>query len=176
MPGFDNGVMYASNVDFTTASLTSGSAQVLADGQLLIGSTATPNIKVNTLTAGTGIGISNGSGSITISATGAGFSWSDISGAFSPLKENGYFVTGTATGTLPASPAQGDTIKFIVDTTQILTIQATGTQVIRLGAAVSSAAGTIVSANQGDAITLVYRTSDTAWIADSSIGNLWTTA
>ncbi len=169
----DEAIMFADNASFDG---TQRGGKMTADGQLWIGSTASRHVKLATLTPGTGISIANGSGSITISATGAGFAWSDTSGAFSPLKENGYFITGTATGTLPASPAQGDTIKFILDTTQILTIQANGTQVIRLGTAVSSAAGTIVSANRGDAITLVYRASGTSWIAESSIGNLWTTA
>lgn len=109
-----------------------------------------------------------------VSIIGGGFKWNDISGAFSPLKENGYFITGTATGTLPASPSQGDTIKFIVDhASQVLTIQATGTQVIRLGSSVTSAAGSAVSTARGDEITLVYRSTGTLWVADSSIGN-WT--
>lgn len=52
MPGFDTGsVMYALNVDFTGNSLTSGTAQVNTNGQLLIGSTANPNIKVGSLTS-----------------------------------------------------------------------------------------------------------------------------
>lgn len=87
----------------------------------------------------------NGFVSVIIGA----FAWSDVSGAFSPLKENGYFVTGTATGTLPASPAQGDTIKFFVDhASQFLTIRAAGTQLIRLGTLVSSAGGTAISTKQ----------------------------
>lgn len=68
MAGFDNDTMYADNVDFSGSATPS--PQVLLDGQLLIGSTATPHIKVNTLTAGAGITITNGSGAITIAATG----------------------------------------------------------------------------------------------------------
>lgn len=68
MAGFSNDTVYATNVDF------SGSANpaptILADGQLLIGATAAPNIRVATLTAGAGITITNGAGSITIAATG----------------------------------------------------------------------------------------------------------
>ncbi len=70
MAGFDNKVVYADNVDFSGASPVT--PQVLLDGQLLIGSTATPHIRVNTLTAGTGIAITNGTGTITISNTGGG--------------------------------------------------------------------------------------------------------
>jgi len=106
-----------------------------------------------------------------VTLKGAGFTWNDVSGAFSPLKDNGYFVTGTATGTLPASPAQGDTIKFFVDhASQLLTLQATGTQIIRFGTSASSAAGTAVSTQRGDSVELVYRTSDTCWCAVNFVG------
>jgi hypothetical protein len=72
MPGFDTGsVMYALNVDFTGNSLTSGTPQVLQDGQLLIGSTATPNIRVGKLTSSDGsIVVTNGSGTINLAANG----------------------------------------------------------------------------------------------------------
>ena len=110
-----------------------------------------------------------------VTLNGGGFTWNDVSGAFSPLKNNGYFVTGTATGTLPASPAQGDTIKFFVDhATQVLTIDAPGTQIIRFGSSVSSAGGTFVSTLQGDSVELVYRASDTCWCAIAGFTGTWT--
>lgn len=68
MAGFDNDTMYADNVDFS-GSLTPAPT-VLLDGQLLIGATALPHIRVATLTAGAGITITNGAGAITIAATG----------------------------------------------------------------------------------------------------------
>lgn len=105
---------------------------------------------------------------------GAGFTWNDVSGAFSPLKNNGYFITATATGTLPASPAQGDTIKFFVDTTQKLTIDAPGTQIIRMGSLVTSAGGTFISTLQGDSCELVYRAADTCWCAIAGFTGTWT--
>lgn len=102
------------------------------------------------------------------------FAWNDVSGAFSPLKNNGYFITGTATGTLPASPAQGDTIAFFVDhASQFLTIRCSGSQIIRLGSLVSSAAGSAISTLQGDSVELVYRASDTCWCAVSGITGTW---
>jgi hypothetical protein len=131
---------------------------------------------------GTKVGLSNfDSTSFAVSATGfvtltggGGFTWNDVSGAFSPLKNNGYFITGTATGTLPASPSQGDTIKFFVDhASQVLTIDAPGTQIIRLGTTVSSAGGTMTSTLQGDSVELVYRDSDTCWCAIAGFTGTW---
>lgn len=114
-------------------------------------------------------------GFVSLTSSG-GFTWNDISGAFSPLAENGYFVTGTATGTLPASPSQGDMIKFVVDhATQNLTIDAPGTQLIRNGTGISSAGGTCTSNNQGDSIVLVYRAANTTWIA-TEVSGTWTLA
>lgn len=106
-----------------------------------------------------------------VTLVGGGFTWNDVSGAFSPVENNGYIATATATGTLPASPSQGDTIKFFVDhASQDLTIQAAGSQLIRIGSVVSSAGGTAVSTLQGDSVTLVYRASDDQWFATSVIG------
>ena len=109
-----------------------------------------------------------------VQSLGGGFTWNDVSGAFSPLKNNGYFITGTATANLPASPSQGDTIKFFVDhASQVLTIDAPGTQIIRLGSLVSSAGGTAVSTLQGDSVELVYRSSDTCWCAVCGFSGTW---
>lgn len=109
-----------------------------------------------------------------VTIVSGGFPWTDTSGAFSPLKENGYFITATATGTLPAAPAQGDTIRFFVDhATQVLTIQATAGKIIRFGSAVTAAAGTAVSTAQGDSVDLVYRASNTCWCAVAGFSGSW---
>jgi|GEM_PF-1881900 len=153
-------------------SFDGGLTSIVSDGQLIIGSSTT-NPQISTLTAGPGISIVNGSGSITISTTGAGFTWNDASGGFTAVAENGYFITATSTATLPATPTQGDTVSFVVDTNNILTITANTGQQIRLGAAISATAGTCANNAQGDSIELVYRAADTTWIATSSIG-IWT--
>ena len=120
------------------------------------------------LIGGTGVTVSGNAGTNTetISITSGGFTWSDTSGAFAAASQNGYFITTTATGTLPASPTEGTTIKFIVDTTNLLTIQANTGQSIRIGTTLSAAAGTAVNTQRGDAITLVYRTTGTTWFAE----------
>jgi len=160
----DGGIMLGSG---TGAITPLGQA---TNGQLPIGSTGADPV-LATITAGAGIAITNAAGSITVAAESGGFSWSDASGAFSPLKENGYFITATATGTLPASPAQGDVIQFVViHASQLLTIQAAGSQIIQIGNTASSAGGTSVSTQQGDAVELVYRSSDVTWWGVDSTG------
>lgn len=64
MAGIKDEVLYGGNVDFSGGTPPSG--QVVTDGQLLIGATAAPNIRVGTLTApAAGITIASGAGSIT---------------------------------------------------------------------------------------------------------------
>jgi len=167
----------AGNFNLLGATSVAGTTPVRIIG---LGSTLTTTIQISQAIAATDatkIGLSNfDSASFAVDANGfvtfiGGTTWNDVSGAFSPLKNNGYFITGTATGTLPAAPAQGDTIIFIVDhASQLLTIQATAGKTIRLGNTITAAAGTAVSTLQGDSIELIYRTADTSWIALESIG------
>lgn len=178
MAGFYNDIVYAKNVDFSgQPGGVDPSPQMTQAGQLCIGR-STPNaggtlIDVNTLTPGPGIAIINGDGSITISVSGGGVTWVDVSGAFNAVASTGYFITATATATLPASPSQGDTIKFFVDTTDVLTIQLTNSQILRLANGVTSADGTAVSTQQGDSIELVYRAADTCWCAIAGASGAW---
>ena len=70
MPGFDNNTMHAENVDFR--NVVDVQPQVLADGQLLIGSAVAPKIRVGTLaSAGGTITITPGAGTINIEAGGS---------------------------------------------------------------------------------------------------------
>lgn len=103
MPGFDNNTMYADNVDFSGS--TTPAPSVTLNGQLLIGSTATPHIKVATLTAGAGITITNASGSITIAASGGG------GGSVSGLIPDAH----TAPGTTPVIGDGGGNITITGD-------------------------------------------------------------
>ncbi len=67
MAGFSNDTMYAANVNFAGGK----AATVLADGQLLIGATVAPNIRVGTLTSSGGsVTITNGAGTINLETTG----------------------------------------------------------------------------------------------------------
>ena len=65
MAGFDNDIMYATNVDFSSGNPVTG--KVTTDGQLLIGSTAAPNIRVGSLTSSGGtVTITTGAGTINL--------------------------------------------------------------------------------------------------------------
>lgn len=100
--------------------------------------------------------------------------WTDKATSFAAAAGNGYFVTATATATMPASPSQGNLIAFEVDGVgSLLTIQANTGQIIRIGKVVSASAGIAVNNFQGDCVVFVYRTSDTSWQAIQSIGT-WT--
>lgn len=164
-------IVTANNGVLTTG--TSGIPNITplsSNGQIIIGSSGGAPA-ANTITAGAGISITNGANSITISASSANLPWSDEGGSFSALSNNGYFVTAVATASLPASPAQGDVIKFILDSASTLTIQASTGKIIRIGAAVSAASGTAASSGtRGDAVALVYRSANTTWIAEDVIG------
>lgn len=167
-------------VTFNGAVVAAGTNPVRTDGTAANEMTLEVQISQALAAAdATKIGLSNfDSASFSVAATGfvsmaggGGFTWSDTSGAFSAAKNNGYFITGTATANLPAGPSQGDTIKFYVDhATQDLTIDAPGTQLIRFGNSVSSAGGTATSTLQGDSVTLVYRASNTTWQAVDFVG------
>ncbi len=168
----------SNNFNLLAGTVAAGTTPVAIAGA---GSTLTTNIQISQAIAATDatkIGLAafnsaqfsvDANGFVT--SNGAGFVWSDVSGAVNASVNHGYFVTGTCTSTLPSAPSQGDTIKYIVDhASQLLTIQASAGKVIRLGNTATAAAGTAVSTLQGDAIELVYRSSDQAWLALGSIG------
>ena len=174
--GFANGVLTAANVDFRQIKPTAG--QVTANGQLLIGSTAAPYIRVGTLTPGAGIGILNGSGTITISALTAGFAWNEVTSATNPnslVKENGYIPKGApvVTFVLPAAAAQGDCFK-IAGYGNLWTLTQNALQSIRLGNQVSTAGvlGAVTATNIKDCIELVCVTANTEFQIVNSVGNL----
>lgn len=122
------------------------------------------------ITAGTGITITPGANTITITSTAGAFAWSDQAVSFAAVKENGYFIIGTLTATLPAAPTTGDTIKFFVDGAFTLTIQASPGQTIKFATSVSSAGGTQVNTASGDSCELVYRAADTQWNCINFVG------
>jgi len=169
----DETIMFADNVSFNG---TQRGGKVTTDGQLLIGATSAPHIKVGSITSpDSSITVGYATPNITLQATfPGGYEWIDASGALSPTVFKGYFITGTTTATMPASPSQGDTVKFFVDhASQFLTIQAAAGQSIRMGNLVSSVAGSAVSTDQGDSCELVFRSSNSTWEAVTGLVGTW---
>ncbi len=90
--GFDNDTMYALNVDFRGVSPVVG--QVTANGQLLIGSTVSPNIRVGNLTSTGGtVAITNGAGSINLEANTSPFNPNNT------VRDFDDFIAGTSNTT-----------------------------------------------------------------------------
>lgn len=173
MAGFRNSgsidVLFVDNVDFTGAAIPSPT--ITTDGQLIIGSTAAPNLKIGALTSPSGtVTIGYASPNITLDVPGAGTAWSEKNSNFTAAADNGYFCTAALTVTLPAGNL-GDTIIINVDTANTVILQAAAGQIIRVANNASAVAGTISSNKQGDSITLNYRSSTLTWFASSSMGN-----
>ena len=77
MAGFSNETMYANNVNFSGAK----SPAVTLDGQLMIGATAAPNIRIGTLSSSdSSVTITNGPGTISLVVAGGSTVGKTISG------------------------------------------------------------------------------------------------
>jgi len=142
MPGFNNilgdeSIMFTDNVSFNG---TERGGKVTTDGQLLIGATAAPHIRVNTLTAGTGVTITNGTGSITIAAAGTvPIQTTEDSGTATPSGGN-LNLLGQQAGTIPVMSTNGSgatarfedrtwTTPFVVDASSTVGLRGTYTTI-----------------------------------------------
>lgn len=97
--------------------------------------------------------------------------YADQGGSTTVTLNSGSFATAAITLTTPATAglADGDLLEFVA-TNGVLVIQLAATQVAHLGAAATTAAGTITSTATGDSISLRYQASTNDWWATSSIG------
>lgn len=151
MPGFDTGsVLYALNVDFTGNSLVAGTAQVTSNGQLLIGSSVAPNIRVGTLgssdssitwTVGNGTITGQVAGGTTVGKTITG----NIGGAISPTAGNWNILASAAPpATTPIQTSgSGSTISVNVQRSQAVA----STDASRVGLAAFNSGDFSVDAN-----------------------------
>jgi len=99
--------------------------------------------------------------------------YADAGGSATSTLNSGSFVTGAFTLTLPASAglADGDLFEYVATSAAIYVIQAVGTQKIRIGNTLSSAAGAATSDGlAGTALVLRFRASDGFFYALSTIG------
>lgn len=177
MPGFDNDTVFSANVDFRGVEPVV--PQMVANGQLLIGSTVSPNIRAGLLTPGTGVSITNGAGTITLAVALGGFVWTDATSAtYTLAAQNGYVTNrgGGVTYTLPASGTLGDVIK-IVGKAGLATIAQNAGQQICFGndASTVGVGGSIVATDAGDCVSLrcITAGANTVWRVENSMGN-WT--
>lgn len=97
--------------------------------------------------------------------------WTDEAISFTAAVQNGYFCTAALTATLPAAPTQGQIVDIAVDTAGTVVVQANTGQIIRIGAGVSSTAGTATNLARGDSLQLVYRAANTQWVSIGTEGS-----
>jgi len=173
MAGFANQVCLAENIQTDADPLGTGS--FTADGQLLIGGSAGPNMAVGTLTAGNNITITNGQNSITIEAAGAHDVWEVISASQTMDPDTSYICAGGGALALllPPTAAVGDMIGVLLAGSTSWQITQGAGQQIRYGADLTTAGagGSITSTSQGDALSLVCIVADTEWAVVSGVGN-----
>lgn len=156
MAGFDNDVMYASNVDFRGVQPVV--AQVTADGQLLIGSSVSPFIRAATLTQGANITITNGQGTIEIAAVGGGdiTTVGDVTSGAAFDGTQGTTLTSTSAGFSLLAANNSSGVGGAVSLTGGATSNATsvgGAATLRGGAGNTSGAGGLVTVSGGAAGT-----------------------
>ncbi len=103
--------------------------------------------------------------------------FSQVGASATSALNTGEFVTAAVTRTLPASAglADGDLFIYVCTTAGALVIQSVTAQKIRLGNAITAAAGTLTSTAIGDSISLRFNATDGFFYAVSAIGN-WTVA
>lgn len=152
-----NGVVVSNTT--TTGALQ---AITLTNGQLAIGSTGATPVAAN-ITAGAGISVTNGAGSITIAASGAGFTWTDVTGATQTIAvANGYLTDrgGGVTYTLPATASIGDEF-VIVGKAGIAVITPNANQQLLIAGSSGTVGvtGTATATAASDCITFVCTTS-----------------
>ena len=136
-------------------------------------SQATPSANILNVLGRSGSKTSGASNTITIKSP----PYQDQGGSTTVTLNSGSFVTAAITLTLPASAglADGDVFEFVCTTSGALVIQAVGSQKIRIGNQLSSAAGTATSQSTGSALILRFRAGDGFFYATSSVGT-WLTA
>jgi hypothetical protein len=146
-----------------------------SNGQVLVGGGTAPAWA--NISAGTGIAITNGANTISIAATGAGFSWTTVTGTTQALAvENGYIMNnaGVVTGTLPASANVGDEIEIIGLGAGGWSIAQNAGQLIHLGSSTTTTGvgGSLASTNRYDSMTLVCIVTNTTWTVRGPVGNI----
>jgi hypothetical protein len=160
------------NYTFPDANLTFvGTAAALTNGQIPIGNTGNLPTAA-TLTAGSGITITNAAGSITIASTTSGMTWTTVSGTTQSAAVNNGYITnnaGAVTVTLPTTFAIGDAVEVKGLGAGGWVLAAGAATTIRYGTSVTSAAGSLTSANQYDTVKITGLVANTTWSVDYAL-------
>ena len=176
MPGFVNATLNCENMNFSGTATATG--QFNANGQLIIGGVAAPNMAVGTLTAGDGISITNGHNSITISSSGGGNTWQVINANQALVAGQGYFVDtsgGAITLSLPATAALGDSFRiYNLSAANQVTISQGAGQQVRIASAQTTlgAGGSLTTTAAGDSLEIVCSVANNNFNVVSLIGNI----
>jgi hypothetical protein len=121
-----------------------------------------------------------GTNTLTIVASGAGFTWTEVTGTSQALAvDNGYIVNNAAlvTLTLPAAGAIGDSIQIIGKGAGGWKVAQNAGQTIHYSSLSSTTGvgGSLDSTHQRDCIELVCVTANTDWQVVDGVGNVTVT-
>jgi len=118
MAGFENDTAYFTGID--TRGVEPVANQMVSNGQLLIGASSSPFIRVNTLTSSGGtVTITNGPGTINLEAAGSSLTLNADSGSATPAA--GVIVLAGGTNGIDTT-ASGNTVTFNFDVSEQPTI------------------------------------------------------
>lgn len=155
MAGFDNDVVYASNVDFTGSATVTG--QFTTNGQLLIGSTAAPYARVGSLTStGATVTISTGAGTINLEAGAAvPTTFTADAGSATPALNN-LTIAGGSNGIDTSASGSTVTLNFdVAETGCITTVNGDSGSATATANAISIVgAGTVSTSSSGSTVTI----------------------
>ncbi len=169
LSNFDSTSFAVAATGFVTLSTTGVGKTITGDS----GGALSPTANNWNILGGPGVTTTGSGSTLTINSV----VFTDQGGSTSVTSDSGSFATAAITLTLPATPAQGEVCQFVATTAAVLVVDAPGTQLIRIGNAISSAGGTASSSGlAGDSLVLRYRTADTTWYSVGGPQGVWVTA
>lgn len=117
---------------------------------------------------------SNGTSWVSQAPSSGGLSYVSISSAPTTAANTVYMATAALTVTLPSAPSNGYVVGLINASSGTVLFQASGTDVIQISSAVSTAGGTATSTVKGESMLLVYEADTDTWYAPSAPqGSSW---
>ncbi len=153
----------AGTIDLSVSGGSFGVSQLTGNSGTALPSAGNINV------VGSGSVNVTGSGStLTITSSASSLQWLDEASNFTASSFKGYFCTAGLTMLMPPSPSQGDVVSMIADTASAIVLRANTGQRIRIGASISSMAGTATDNGIGNSVTLIFRSADSTWISQGA--------